>query len=69
MFLIPRRPPHATWQCWEGERLWAAATGIERGGATAQGWGGLGDFEPTQTPQIQWGRWGVARSPEVKGVP
>jgi len=46
MFLVPSQPPDAMWQCWEEVSPRAGAAGVEREGATAQGWGGLGDSEP-----------------------
>lgn len=67
IFLVPPQPPDATWQCGEGESPWAGAAGVEREGATAQGWGGLGDFGPH--PDTTDSAGGLARPPEAKGVP
>lgn len=51
IFLAPPHLANATWQCWEGESLWAAAAGVERKDATLQTWGGLGDFGPHSDTQ------------------
>lgn len=61
MSLVPPQLPDVTWQCWEGESPWAGAARVERKGATAQGWAGLGEFR-AHTDTTDSSR-GLARPP------